>query len=153
MKINFGKLMAMMLIVFIFLTSCALWKEKATVIYEGVGDILTQTYTSAKQLCDNGTLKAEDCVKIKDMYNKTRAAYIVAGDVLIASMNLEASINSTKDAINATKDAVEKKELEAKLPELQAQFQALMIQYNQNLQDAAKLAAEFQELYYELGGK
>jgi hypothetical protein len=136
------KLMTMLTIVAIIalsLAACALWKEKATVTYEGVGDILTQTYTNVKQLCDSGTLKAEDCVKIKDTYNKARKAYIVAGDTLIATMNLEASIKSTQDAV-AKKN-------------LQAQLQTLMAQYNQNIQDAGKLASEFENLYYDLGGK
>ncbi len=133
------KIVVLAMVLILTLGACALWKEKATVTYEGVGNILTTTYTNVKQLCDSGTLKAEDCLKIKEMYNKTRSAYIVAGDTLIAAMNLEASIKNTQDA-------VQKKDL-------QAQLQALMVQYNQNLQEAAKLASEFQNLYYDLGGK
>lgn len=137
-----SKIMALFLFVALISmlgAGCALWKEKATVTYEGVGNIFTETYTGAKQLCDNGTLNAADCAKIKDTYNKARQAYVVAGDTLIAAMNLEASVN-------ATQDAVQKKTL-------QAQLQTLMVQYNQNVQDAAKLVSEFRDLYTSLGGK
>lgn len=117
------------------LAACSMWAGKATVTYEGVGDILLQTYTSAKAMCDAGTLTPEQCAKLKDAYNKARDVYIAAGDTLILVIHTEAVVHNTHDA-------VKKQEL-----------QQLTNQYVDLLRQAGNLAIEFQNLYREFGGK
>jgi len=124
-------------LILVFAVSCALWKEKATITYEGTGQILSGVYDAVKPACDSGQLSVETCVNLKDAYNKARAAYIVAGDTLILSMEFEESIAKTQDA-------VAKKELQAKLS-------ILMKDYTKNLNEAVNLVREFEILYNELG--
>jgi hypothetical protein len=121
--------------VLLALAACSMWATKATVTYEGVGDMLLQTYTNAKAMCDAGTLTPEQCSKLKDAYNKARDAYIAAGDTLVLIINTEAAIHDTHDAVK------------------QQELQQLTNQYVGLLQQAGNLAIEFQNLYCEFGGK
>ena len=118
---------------------CAAWKTKATITYEGTGQILTSVQTGAKMLCDTGQLQPADCEKLKATYNKARAVYITAGDLLIASMNIEATLKDTTDAV--------------KKQDLNNQLTKLMADYTANLNEAGRLVAELQDLYLQLGGK
>jgi hypothetical protein len=82
----------LILILIVSLTACATWKQNTTAGYEITGVTLTQVHDTAKALCDAGTLKDADCVKIKALYNDVRTTYIDAGNALIAAMNAEDDI-------------------------------------------------------------
>ena len=72
------------------LTSCSpSWKKNTTAGYEITGTTISETYTSAKMLCDSGTIKQEDCTKIKEIYNKVRDSYLVAGNALTIAINTD----------------------------------------------------------------
>ena len=71
-------------------------KANAVASYEATGGILTDIQASAKSMCDAGTISAQDCAKLKASYNKTRTAYISAGNMLIVAINAEDAITREK---------------------------------------------------------
>lgn len=83
-----GLLMAM------YLVGCAgvPWQKQAVTSYEGLAIGMKTSFNIAKPLCDNGTLKAEDCIQIKDIYNQARLAYLTAGDTLALAIITEDAV-------------------------------------------------------------
>lgn len=76
--------------------SCATWKQTAVTGYEVTGVTLTEIHSTAKSMCGQGTLQADDCEKIKSLYSKARLAYITAGDALTAAINAEDAVTKQK---------------------------------------------------------
>ncbi len=67
---------------------CEKW-QTATVSYEAAGEGLDAFRVVAQDLCEQGALNGDTCVKLKGIYNKSREIYINAGDVMVAAMRLD----------------------------------------------------------------
>lgn len=80
------------LILCLGLVGCATWKQNTVKSYRLTGVALTQIQESGKDMCNKGVLKAEDCAKIKDIYNKARDVYIQMGNALILAIETEDAI-------------------------------------------------------------
>lgn len=117
------------IILLCFLCACAGCavgtKSKVITGYEATGMTLAEIKNSAENLCLKGTLMPEDCKYIKELYTKARASYIVAGDMLILSLE-------TEDAI------IKQKSFEA---------------YQKALNEASELLVELLDLALKLGIK
>lgn len=80
------------LIAIVFLAvvvGCATWKSNTVKVYRITGITLSQIHETGNEMCSAGTIKAADCAKIKDAYNKTQSVYIAMGDVLILAIKTE----------------------------------------------------------------
>ena len=111
-------------LIMITIVACAsLWKEKTTATYESIGNVLASIQQGAKSTCDQGLIKPDDCVKLRDSYNKARQVYIVAGDTLIEAMNIE-------ELYKETSDVIKKKELKEKMEILIKKYQGLILELN-----------------------
>ncbi len=57
--------------------------------YEAMGKALAQIHTTGVNLCEKErVIPADDCAKIKKVYNDIRKVYLVTGDTLILSLEL-----------------------------------------------------------------
>jgi len=102
-----NSIVAVLIIVMMFaLIACASWQKKATVGYEVTGATLQEIHTLGTQLCSEGKVKADDCTKLKALYNKTQRAYVLSGSALITAIETQdkivkqASIETYMSAVN-----------------------------------------------------
>lgn len=85
-QVRIGLLMVILLALFACGTSS---KTKMVSGYEKMGLALTQIHKTGTNLCEKEKIIPEaDCIKIKKVYNDTRKVYLVTGDTLILSLEL-----------------------------------------------------------------
>lgn len=73
------------IILCLVLTGCGMFKSGAqtsVLTYDVIGSVLTEFQIQAKPMCDNGTIKAVDCLELQTRYNQARTIFISAGEVL-----------------------------------------------------------------------
>ncbi len=97
------------------LASCAHWKASSTAGYESAGAILASIGNRAKSMCAANAISPADCAVLKVGYSKARAAYITAGDALIAAINTRDGIQKRNDLAGYQKAI---SDFSALLPEL-----------------------------------
>ena len=78
------------LLILLLAAGCATGaKGKLVSSYELAGISLKTAYNVAKPACEGGALLPDRCAQIKEIYNYSRAAYLLAGDVLIMAIETD----------------------------------------------------------------
>jgi hypothetical protein len=95
----------MLCLVVLYTVGCTpSWKRDTVAGYEIGSVTLSEIGTTAKAMCETGSIKQADCDKIKDVYNKARKAYITAGDALKIAIKTDDAIKK-KEATELYKTA------------------------------------------------
>ena len=78
------------LLILLLAVGCATGtKGKLVSSYELAGISLKTAYNVAKPACEGGALLPDKCDQIKQIYNYSRAAYLLAGDVLVMAIETD----------------------------------------------------------------
>jgi len=84
------RISAVVLLTAFLLCGCASSRTKMVISYEQMGKALVQIHDRGVNLCEKEkVIPEEDCKKIKKIYNDTRRIYIVVGDSLAISLELD----------------------------------------------------------------
>ena len=89
--INHRRNYGLVIIIVLFLSGCAsTTPTKLTTQYETMGKMLKSIHERGVRVCDQEKLlPAEDCTRIKKIYNDTRKVYLIAGDSLALAIEMQ----------------------------------------------------------------